>query len=63
MILARYEGPCKIMCPLKCDVPEDVVMSEVPVPRHAWGDMLVCPHVDEPCGLAFLVAEAPPVVT
>lgn len=51
--MADYEGPCKLPCPQQCDVPAGVTLSLVPVPRHAWGDVLVCPTED--CGRALLV--------
>jgi hypothetical protein len=40
-------------CQLECIVPDGVTLEEVPVPRHAWGNVLVCPN--EGCGKAFLV--------
>jgi hypothetical protein len=53
--MTKYVGPCEIECSLKCAVPDGVKMTEVPRPRHNWGDVLVCPH-DE-CGRAFLVSD------
>jgi hypothetical protein len=62
--MATYEGYCKIECPLECEVPEGYRLTEVPVPRHNWGDVKVCPNeagVDFPegqeCGKAWLVSE------
>lgn len=45
-------------CIEKCIFPKDAVLKEVPVPRHNWGDVLVCPN--DGCGKAFLVVKAPP---
>lgn len=44
-------------CPHKCEfrdvLPPGVKAIEpIPVPRHAWGDVIVCPHG---CGRAWLV--------
>lgn len=50
-------GPCEISCPEACDVPEGVVLAEVPRPRHAWGDVMNCPNGG--CGRSFLVKEQP----
>lgn len=47
-----YTSPGTIDCKEKCDVPFGTVMIEVPVPRHAWTDVLVCPN--EGCDRAFL---------
>lgn len=62
MPVAKYEGYCTIDCPLDCEVPEGYTLTEVPVPRHNWGDVKVCPNVPgedlpvgEECGKAFLV--------
>jgi hypothetical protein len=38
-------------CPLHCALPDDVV--EVPRPRHAWDDVMLCPNDD--CDRAFMV--------
>lgn len=50
----------KIECALDCEIPGGMTAEEVPVPRHAWSDVVVCPNgVDEgleaPCGRAFMV--------
>lgn len=49
----------KIDCPLECPVPEGVELTEVPAPRHDWGDVVVCPNgtgegLEAPCGRAFM---------
>jgi hypothetical protein len=49
-------GPGSLPCEQSCDVPPGVTMVEVPVPRHAWTDVLVCPN----CGRAWLIT---PVAT
>lgn len=51
-----------ISCPLQCEVPDEVELAEVPVPRRGWGDVLVCPNgtgegLTAPCGRAFTVKE------
>lgn len=46
-------GPCKIDCALRCEVPAGVTFHPVPVPRHGWRDVAVCPN--DNCGLAFLM--------
>lgn len=38
-------------------MPAGVTLRGVPMPRHAWGDVLICPNG---CGRAWLVLEAPP---
>lgn len=53
----------QISCPLKCEVPDEVELSEVPAPRHNWGDVVTCPNgeaegLDAPCGRAFMVKES-----
>lgn len=48
-----YVGPCKIECPMQCDVPEGRRLHPVPRPRHVWRDVIVCQN--EGCGRAFLV--------
>lgn len=58
--MTTYIGPCKIVCPLTCDVPDGVTLAEVPSPRHAWGDVVRCPNGDAPksdveCERVFLV--------
>lgn len=52
----------RVNCPLACEIPENVELTEVPEPRHYWGDVLRCPNgteegLDAPCGRAFLVKE------
>ena len=48
-------GPCQIDCREKCEFPAGLVAVEVPRPRHAWGDVLCCPHCDK----AFLILKRP----
>lgn len=53
----------KVDCPLECDLPEDPEVVEVPVPRHSWSDVMICPNGTEeglpaPCGRAFMVKES-----
>jgi len=54
-----YVGPCRIPCDQGCEVPVGTTLALVPVPRHAWDDVIVCPHTrddgETPCGRAFLV--------
>lgn len=45
-----------IGCARSCEVPEGSTLTPVPTPRHAWSDVIVCPHED--CGAAFLVTRA-----
>lgn len=56
-----YEGPCEIDCDERCTVPEGATLTLVPVPRHAWADVFVCPNTREdgttPCGRAFFVEQ------
>lgn len=47
-----------INCQELCSIPEGITMSEVPRPRHDWGDALSCPN--DGCERAFLVKEAQP---
>lgn len=54
--MAEYVGPTTIRCEEKCEVPAGVEMSTVPVPRHQWGDVFVCPN---DCGRAFLILKGP----
>jgi hypothetical protein len=56
-----FVGPCKLTCHLECEVPVGWELAPVPVPRHAWSDVLVCPN--DGCELAFLVRELQPVRT
>jgi len=44
-------GPDTLPCEQKCEVPRGVTMTGVPMPRHAWADVLVCPNG---CGRAWL---------
>ena len=46
-----YRSPDKIDCDEQCEVPIDIELTEIPRPRHAWPDVLVCPN----CGRAFLL--------
>jgi len=46
-------GPALLPCEQQCTVPAGTRLVEVPVPRHNWGDVLVCPN--EGCGRAWLV--------
>ena len=45
-----------IDCDLRCEVPAGKKLFPVPKPRHAWGDIIVCPH----CDAAFLVRPIDP---
>lgn len=47
-------GPDTLPCEERCQVPEGVTMTGVPMPRHAWPDVLICPNG---CGRAWLVRE------
>ena len=55
--MTEYTGPCRIDCPESCEVPAGASLAEVPRPRHAWNDVLCCPH--EGCDKAFLVVRKP----
>lgn len=46
-------GPATMPCDLGCPVPAGVTLAPVPLPRHNWPDVLVCPN--EGCGRAWLV--------
>lgn len=52
-----YTGPCRIDCPLKCEVPDGVRLSEVPRPRHKWPGLIHC--VNGECTKSFLVEKLP----
>lgn len=53
--MSTLTAPAKMPCSLQCDVPAGVELTPVPLPRHAWGDVIRCPN--EGCGLAFLVRD------
>ena len=38
-------------CDERCEVPKGMKLFPIPRPRHAWGDVIVCPH----CGAAFMM--------
>lgn len=42
-------------CQEKCEMPEGVVLKEVPPPRHAWGDVFGCPNGG--CGKFFMATK------
>jgi hypothetical protein len=42
-------------CPEQCEIPDGVDLTEVPRPRHAWGDVLNCPN--DGCGRSFMVRQ------
>jgi hypothetical protein len=46
-------GPARLPCEQQCEVPPGKRLVGVPMPRHNWGDVLVCPN--EGCGRAWLV--------
>lgn len=53
-----------IDCGLQCPVPEGFEVTEVPVPGHFRGDVMVCPNGEQdglaaPCGRAFLITVRP----
>lgn len=48
--------PGKIDCPMSCDIPEGVTLTEMPESRHAWGDIVRCPN--DGCGKTFLVTRS-----
>lgn len=50
-------GPGKLPCPDQCDVPPGTMIAEVPMPRHNWTDVIICPN--EGCGRAWLVLQRP----
>lgn len=41
-----------IDCEQSCEIPEGIGLIDVPRPRHAWGDVLLCPH--DGCERAFM---------
>ena len=49
-----FDGPIALTCPNRCEFPEGRYRI-MPRPRHAWGDVLRCPHTDDGCELAFMV--------
>lgn len=51
--MIRYLGPTTIRCPRRCEVPEGVIATAVPPPRHAWSDVHRCPN--DGCGLGLLI--------
>ncbi|MER7835298.1 hypothetical protein ABTY98_05145 [Streptomyces sp. NPDC096040] len=42
----------RLDCPERCEIPAGVTLTEVPEPRHAWGDVHRCPN--DGCGRTFL---------
>lgn len=50
--LEEIVGPGTLPCDLHCDVPEGVTMRGLPVPRHAWPGVFVCPNN---CGRAWTI--------
>ena len=48
-------GPDTLPCEHGCEVPEGVVLTEVPRPRHARNDLLACPD----CDRAWMVVAQP----
>lgn len=40
-------------CDRQCPIPDDFTLYEVPLPRHAWRDIIRCPYGD--CERVFLV--------
>lgn len=50
-----FQGPCQIDCPLQCDVPENVTLTEMPPSRHNWSDIVRCPNVECDHAREFLV--------
>jgi len=53
--MSEHVGPCVIDCPENCEVPEGLTLVEVPMPRHQWSDVLVCPN--EGCDKALLITQ------
>ncbi len=50
----------EVDCAEACTVPAGIVLTEVPRPRHDWGDVVVCPNSNdagEECGRAFMARE------
>jgi hypothetical protein len=43
-----------IDCEQQCRIPEDVHLTPVPPPRHAWNDVIRCPN--DGCERCFLVS-------
>lgn len=41
-----------IECVQNCTIPDGVTLTEVPVPRHDFSDVHVCPN--DGCGRAFM---------
>lgn len=44
-----------IDCEQQCAIPAGVELTEVPRPRHAWGDVFNCPN--DGCGKSFLARQ------
>jgi hypothetical protein len=64
-VTVRYDGPCKIDCPLRCDVPDHITMQPVPHNAANLDDAVICPNLAD-CDRAFLRfdrRELPPSVT
>jgi hypothetical protein len=51
----KLTGSAHIDCGQKCEVPEGVVVVEVPRLRHAWSDVASCPN--DNCGRWFMVVQ------
>jgi hypothetical protein len=42
----------RLDCPQRCEIPPGFTLTELPAPRHAWGDVHRCPNGG--CGRTFL---------
>lgn len=45
----------RIDCAQQCEIPAGVQLTEVPRPRHAWGDVFNCPN--DGCGRSFMARQ------
>ncbi|MFE7580752.1 hypothetical protein ACFU5Y_04190 [Streptomyces gardneri] len=44
-----------INCEQRCVIPDGVELTDVPRPRHAWGDVFNCPN--DGCGRSFMTRQ------
>lgn len=49
-LLGDIVGPSTLPCEQECEVPAGVTMHGLPMPRHVWPGILVCPNG---CGRAW----------
>ena len=56
----QYPAGTQIDCPLRCQIPDDWNLTQVPRPRHNWDDVIICPNTEDCCNAAFLVTPVKP---